>query len=136
MFSLSKQEILRISQSVTSSDPVINNLSQFVIGCGQLKYETLKHAQNVSVFTENGVAMLSSVLKSQQAVEVNIQIMRTFTRLRNILTSHREVERKLKEIEAKYDIHDEEIETIFQIIRKLATPPKPMKKKKFGFQVD
>ncbi len=85
-------------------------------------------------FTENGVAMLSSVLRSDYAVQVNIQIMRAFTNLRRILTGHIEVSRKLKELEQRLDKHDEKIVSIFDAIKKMIEPPE-QPKKKFGFQV-
>lgn len=87
------------------------------------------------VFTEQGVAMLSTVLNSDRAIEVNIIIMRTFVRIRRMLSSHTALSNKLKELEQKYEKHDEEIQAIFTAIRKLmATPysfPKP--KRQIGF---
>ena len=80
-------------------------------------------------FTENGVAMLSSVLNSEQAVMVNIQIMRTFTRLREILATHGELKLKIEEMEKKYD---GQFRVVFEAIRQLMAPPvKP--RKKIGF---
>ena len=75
----------------------IRNLSQIVISPG------LKHAPNVFAFTEQGVAMLSSVLNSDRAVQVNIAIMRTFVQMRELATSNRALARKLDELEMKYD---------------------------------
>jgi hypothetical protein len=71
-------------------------------------------------FTENGVAMLSSVLNSNRAVQVNIQIMRTFTRLREILSTHEELRRKIEQMEKKYD---SQFKIIFEAIRQLMAPP-------------
>jgi phage regulator Rha-like protein len=85
-------------------------------------------------FTEQGVAMLSSVLRSKRAVQVNIEIMRAFVRLRQILSSHKELARKLEELERKIGAHDEQIQAVFQAIRQLMTPPEP-KKRKIGFIV-
>jgi len=86
-------------------------------------------------FTEQGVAMLSSVLKSKRAVQVNIQIMRAFVKLREILSTHKELAQKLKELELKIDSHDQKIQTIFEVINQLLTPPeKP--KKKIGFIIE
>jgi hypothetical protein len=80
-------------------------------------------------FTEQGVAMLSSVLRSRRAVEVNIEIMRAFVRLRGVLAAHRELAVKLKNLERRIRDHDEEIQTIFEAIRQLMTPPeKPGKR--------
>jgi phage regulator Rha-like protein len=87
------------------------------------------------VFTEQGVAMLSSVLKSKRAVKVNIQIMRAFVMLREILSSHKELAHKLKELELKIETHDEQITAIFEAINQLISEPeKP--KRKIGFGVE
>lgn len=83
-------------------------------------------------FTENGVAMLSSVLHSERAIQVNIVIMRTFTRLRRILASHQELALKFKELEQRVGRHDTEIQAIFKVIKRmLAVPEKP--RRKIGF---
>jgi phage regulator Rha-like protein len=82
-------------------------------------------------FTENGVAMLSSVLNSQRAIQVNIQIMRTFTRLREILATHEELRRKIEQMEKKYD---GQFQVVFEAIRQLMTPPET-KKRKIGFDL-
>ena len=82
-------------------------------------------------FTEQGVAMLSSVLKSKRAVQVNIEIMRAFVRLRRMLSVHKDLERKLTDLEQKYD---EQFKIVFEVISQLMTPPaKP--RKKIGFVV-
>jgi len=82
-------------------------------------------------FTEQGVAMLSSVLRSTRAVQVNIEIMRTFVRLRKMLAAHADLARKLAALEKKYD---EQFRVVFDAIRQLmATSEKP--KKKIGFTV-
>ena len=83
-------------------------------------------------FTENGVAMLSSVLNSERAIHVNIQIMRTFTKLREMLATHKELAHKLAELERKIERHDDEIKAVFDAIRGLMMQPEP-KKKKIGF---
>ncbi|MDD5205074.1 MAG: ORF6N domain-containing protein [Desulfobacterales bacterium] len=85
-------------------------------------------------FTEQGVAMLSSILNSESAIEVNIAIMRAFVRLRKLASSYEVIERKLKEIENCLEDHDEKIEAVFEAIRQLMTPPeKPSKR--IGFEV-
>ncbi|MCL6097206.1 MAG: ORF6N domain-containing protein [Bacteroidetes bacterium] len=85
-------------------------------------------------FTEQGVAMLSSVLKSKRAVQVNILIMRAFVKLRAIISSHKELAEKLKELESRVEVHDENISAIFEAInRLLAIEDKP--KRKIGFEV-
>ncbi len=80
-------------------------------------------------FTEQGVAMLSSVLKSKRAVRVNIEIMRAFVRLRKLLTSNEELARKLTLLEKKYDV---QFKVVFDAIRDLMTPPKPSRRR-IGF---
>lgn len=84
------------------------------------------------VFTEQGVAMLSSVLNSEQAVRVNIAIMRAFVSLREMLSTHKELAHKLEQLERKTEKYDEEIKLIFDAIRQLMTPPN-IKRKRIGF---
>ena len=85
-------------------------------------------------FTEQGVAMLSSVLNSECAIEVNIAIMRVFVRIREVVSTHKKLEVKLKELERRIESHDESIQTIFEAIRQLMTPQeKP--RKKIGFDI-
>jgi hypothetical protein len=74
-------------------------------------------------FTEQGVAMLSSVLKSEKAIQVNIIIIKAFVRLRQLLSGHRELARKGKELENKYGKHEVEITTVFKVLRRLMEPP-------------
>jgi hypothetical protein len=81
-------------------------------------------------FTEQGVAMLSSVLRSDRAIHVNIEIMRAFVRLRQILASHKDLARKLAALEKKYDA---QFKVVFDAIRELMTPPAPKKKRSIGF---
>lgn len=83
-------------------------------------------------FTEQGVAMLSSVLKSRRAVQVNIGIMRTFVRLRQIISANKELADRLDKLERKFEIHDIEIKNVFDAIRELMTPPEPLRKR-IGF---
>ena len=110
MFSLTRKEILRMSQIVTS----------------------LKFSKNINAFTEQGVAMLSSVIRSKRAIQVNIAIMRAFVKLRKILSAHKELAYKLSELERRIEKHDKEIRGIFEAIRQLmALPEKP--KRKIGF---
>lgn len=85
----------------------------------------------VYVFTEQGVAMLSSVLNSERAIQVNIQIMRTFTKLREMLTIHRELREKIEKLEKKYD---KQFRIIFDVMKKLlAVEEKP--KRQIGFKL-
>jgi hypothetical protein len=82
-------------------------------------------------FTEQGVAMLSSVLNSPRAIAVNIEIMRAFIRLRRMLASHADLARKLEALEKKYDA---QFKVVFDAIRKLMAPPEP-KRRRIGFHV-
>jgi len=84
------------------------------------------------VFSEQGVAMLSSVLKSKRAIEVNIAIMRAFVQLRKMIDSHAELSRKLADLEQRLEGHDEHIQTIFNAIRQLMTTTESPRKK-IGF---
>ncbi len=111
MFQLSEEEFdfLR-SQSVTSSQ------------WGGRRYPPY-------AFTEQRVAMLSGVLRSKRAVLVNIEIMRAFVHLRQILSSHAELARKLNELEKRYDA---QFKVVFEKIKELMTPPEP-KRERIGF---
>lgn len=100
---------------------VANSRSQSVI---------LKQGKNIKylpmVFTEQGVAMLSTVLNSERAIQVNIAIMRAFVKLRQVLLTHKELAEKLEELERKYQHHETDIQKIFEAIKKmLEPPPKP-----------
>jgi hypothetical protein len=75
-------------------------------------------------FTEQGVAMLSSVLRSPRAVQVNVAIMRAFVSLRRMLADHSELAARVDELEQEYTSHDERIAVVFEAIRQLLTPPK------------
>lgn len=120
MFSLSRQEILRISQ--------------FVISFSGQKNDKLKFAKNVNVFTEQGIAMLSGILNSHRAIQVNIAIMRAFVNLRQIMANNKNLARMFKELEGRVDKNDSDIRAIFGAIRKMLTiEEKP--KRKIGFQV-
>ncbi len=111
MFQLTKQEFNNLrSQFVTSS-------------WGGRRYPPY-------AFTEQGVAMLSSVLNSERAARVNIEIMRTFVRLRQMLATNADLARKLAILEKKYDA---QFRVVFDAIRELMTPPEPKKKRPIGF---
>jgi len=110
MFALTRPEILRISQIVIS----------------------LKYSKSVYAFTEQGVAMLSGILNSTRAVQMNIAIMRAFVKLREILSTHKELVLQLRKLEMKVENHDGEIRAIFEAIRQLMiVPEKP--KRPIGF---
>ena len=120
MFRLTREEIMRISQ--------------FVISSAHPGVKTLKFSKNVMAFTEHGVAMLSSVLNSPRAVQVNIQIMRTFAKLREIISLNKDLARRLDEFEKKYDA---QFKIVFDAIRQLMAPSEPEPpKKRIGFLVE
>ncbi len=113
MFQLNNQEVIGLR-------------SQFVIsksGRGGRRYMPY-------VFTEQGVAMLSSVLNSERAIQVNIAIMRAFVKLREMLATHKDLAKKLDEMEKKYDA---QFKIVFDAIRQLMTSPET-KKRKIGFR--
>ncbi|MBI2118858.1 MAG: ORF6N domain-containing protein [Elusimicrobia bacterium] len=115
MFQLTKKEAeILVSQNVIPSKRSLG---------GYLPY----------AFTQNGVAMLSSVLNSKKAIHVNIQIMRAFTRLRELISTHKELSHKLAELERRIENHDEHIHSLFEAIRQLMSPPEP-KRRRIGFR--
>jgi hypothetical protein len=88
-------------------------------------------------FTEQGVAMLSSVLDSERAIDVNIAIMRALVRLREILSSHKDLARKLDDVERKLGVHNQKFQVVFEAIRQLMAPPsRAEKKRRIGFAQD
>ena len=117
MFQLNKKETeLLVSQNVTPKRSL----------GGHLPY----------VFTEQGIAMLSSVLTSNRAIEVNVQIIRTFTKLREVMLTHKDLQKKIEDIirrqEGKFQDYDKKIRAIFDVINKFLLP-EPSNKKKYGF---
>ncbi|MBI3318368.1 MAG: ORF6N domain-containing protein [Candidatus Omnitrophica bacterium] len=86
------------------------------------------------VFTQEGIAMLSSVLRSERAIQVNITIMRAFVKLRQMLATHKELVQKLAELERRLEGHDQKIHSIFDAIRQLMIPPEPPRHR-IGFHV-
>jgi len=110
MFSLRREEI--------------KNLSQFVIS------SKIKHAPNVNVFTEHGIAMLSSVLKNKKAIQINIAIMRVFVIVSRIINSSKDLAEKINELEKKYDSHDKKIKDIFSALHFLIKGGKKEEKNK------
>ena len=87
-----------------------------------------------NAFTEHGAIMLASLLNSHRAIEVSVHVVRTFVRLREMLSTHKEVSRKLSELEKKVEGHDEHIRALFQAIRQLMAPP-DKKQRRIGFIV-
>jgi hypothetical protein len=109
-------EVLR-SQSVTSN-----------AGRGGRRYPPY-------AFTEQGVAMLSSVLRSPRAVQVNLEIMRAFVRLRRVLAVNAELAQRLDEVERRLGTHDEQFVQVIRAIRQLMEPPAAPPRRKIGFHV-
>jgi hypothetical protein len=115
MFRLSTEETKSLTSQIAISNP------------GRGGRRTLPY-----VFTEQGVAMLSSVLNSERAIAVNIAIMRTFVRLRQILATHKELAERLKAMEKKYD---KQFKVVFDILRQLMEPPQGPPKSPIGFML-
>ena len=94
---------------------------------------TLKRGEHIKylpyAFTEQGVAMLSSVLNSKQAIHVNIQIIRIFTRMREMLLTHKDILLKLEQMEKQVNIHSKEIQQIFAVLKQLIQKPIEPRKK-------
>jgi len=110
----------------TEKDELVTNCDRFKI---------LRHSSVLPrAFTEQGVAMLSSVLSSDRAVEVNIAIMRAFVHLRRMVSSNAELAGRLTELEEHMEDHDEQIAAIFEAIRQLMAPPYEPRKK-IGFEL-
>lgn len=107
------------------------NRSQFVTG--SQKHRDPRYPPYA--FTEQGVAMLSSVLRSERAVQVNIEIMRTFVRLRQVLAVNAELAQRLDEMERRVGKHDEQFIQVVRAIRQLMEPPKTAKRRRIGFHV-
>ena len=105
--------------------------NELVANCDRFK--SLKHATSEPyAFTQDGVSMLSSVLNSERAVNVNINIIRAFNRMRNMISTHLELQKQIDKIESKLLNVDEEIQTIFNVIKELISVPK-RPKKEIGF---
>jgi phage regulator Rha-like protein len=99
------------------------------------RFKTMKHSSAMPyAFTEHGVAMLASVLKSERAVKISINIIKAFVKLREILSTHKELANKFNELERKIEKHDGEIRMIFDAIRALMAPQETKKKEQIGFR--
>jgi hypothetical protein len=136
MFQLTAEETSNLrSQFVTSRSQPVGNQS---IAMNRSQFVTLKRGQNIKyrpyAFTEEGVAMLSSVLNSARAINVNIAIMRAFVRLREALETNRELARKFAELEKRVGKHDAKIDAILDAIRQLMAPPEEPRRE-IGFHV-
>jgi phage regulator Rha-like protein len=100
------------------------------------RFDTLKHSSVLPyAFTEHGVAMLASVLKSERAIRMSILIVKAFVRLREFLATQRELAKKIQLLESRIDTHDREIQSIIEAIHQLIQPPeKP--KREIGFRIE
>ena len=99
------------------------------------RFNSLKHSSvNPYAFTEHGVAMLSSVLNSEKAVQVNIAIIRTFIKLRQLIDTNREVAQKISQLERKYDHHDFQIQKLFDKVRSIPLLQEEKRPRVKGFQ--
>jgi ORF6N domain-containing protein len=114
MFQLTREEVRSLRSQIATSKQ----------GRGGRRYAPL-------VFTEQGIAMLSTVLNSERAIQVNIEIMRAFVRLRELVATHKDLARKLEALEKRYDA---QFRVVFDAIRELMKPPES-KKRKIGFLV-
>ncbi len=119
-FQLTEQEVRALRSQIVTLDKA-----------GDPSQGRGKHAKYVPyAFTEQGVAMLSSVLKSRQAVQVNVEIMRAFVRLRDLIGHNRDLSKRLDDLESKYD---RQFKVVFDAIRELMAPPAPTPKRRIGF---
>ena len=113
-----------------SKEEMTNWISQFAIS-NSIKMGLRKRPY---AFTENGVAMLSSVLNSERAIEVNIRIMRVFTKIREIMIRHQDLQKRIDQMEQKYD---KQIMTIFEVLKQLLIKPTEIQlKHQIGFKID
>ncbi len=106
-------------------------INEVVANCDHLQELKFSHSKAYA-FTEQGIAMLSSVLNSERAIAINIHIMRVFTKLRELMAQHKDLEQRIDALEQKYD---RKFKSIFEAIRQLIEPPLPPPKPKlpFGF---
>ncbi len=97
------------------------------------RFRTLKHSSSLPyAFTEHGVSMLASVLNSERAIKISISIIKTFVKLRELISTHKALASKLDDLERRMEKHDEHIKVVFDAIRQLMASPEP-KEKKIGF---
>ena len=143
MYQLTRQEVVNLKSQIVISNPqlftnqgVVDLRSQFVTLNGEhvnnKEYSGLNLSNGISsrggsrhlpyVFTEQGAAMLSSVLNSERAIQVNIVIMRAFVKLKELLLTHKDLAEKIATLEKKYDTHDEKIQLIFEAIKQMLEP--------------
>jgi hypothetical protein len=138
MFQLTAEESARLRSQIVTSKMILTGDLRHQSGASSLRSQIVTSNAGQGrggrrylpyAFTEQGVAMLSTVLRSKRAVMVNIEIMRAFVRLRRMFGAHADLARKLAALERKYD---SQFKTVFDAIRELMTPP-PAKKRPIGF---
>ena len=105
--------------------------AEVVANCDHLARLRFSHGLP-NAFTEHGAIMVASVLNTQRAIEVSVFVVRVFIKLREMLTAHKELAQKLRELERKLEGHDEAIQSLFDAIRQLMTVPEP-KRRPIGF---
>jgi len=109
--------------------------AELVTICHRL--ESLKHSSALPyAFTEHGVAMLASVLRSERAVKISIHIIDVFIKLREYISAQKEILLKLRSLEQRVGVHDQEIQAILNAIRQLMAPPPEKKKEPIGFRLN
>lgn len=136
MFQLTKEEFENLKFQIETSS------SRYQIGTSGLRSQivTLKNGRGQHIkylpyaFTEQGVAMLSSVLNSKRAIQVNIQIIRTFTQFRELLMTNKALSKKIENLEKKFEKHDDKIKQVFDVLKQLFME-KAKPKKQIGFRV-
>jgi hypothetical protein len=128
MFQLSREEARILTAMVLHEQSGLSLRSQFVT------LEKGKHIKHLPyAFTEQGVAMLSSVLRSDRAIQVNVEVMRAFVRLRQMLVSHADLAKKFAALEKRYDT---QFKVVFDAIRELMQPPDSRNSRRIGFVSD
>ena len=133
MFRLQPEDMSALRSQTVSLNTQVLDSNEFLISAGLIKTRGGSAKYLPYAFTEQGVAMLSSVLKSERAIAVNVEIMRTFVKLRGMLSEHVDMKRKLKALEKKYD---DNFKVVFDAIHQLMTQPEPTKKRRIGFIQD
>ena len=139
MFQLTDLELLNLkSQFATSSsmDSELENSEFLSVKSFHQKKEWGGRRKLPFAFTEHGVLMLSSVLTSKIAVQVNIRIMRVYVRLREVLSAHHELSAKIDALESKVEKNNADVTLIFQALRQLMEPPEVKERKRIGFKQD
>ncbi len=135
MLQLAREEMLMFevgTSGLRSQIATLNNQPSGSRVIGSMRGKHIKYLPYA--FTEQGVAMLSSVLNSERAIQVNIAIMRAFVKLRQILSTHKELVHKLNKLERKTEKHDVEIQSIFEAIRQLMALPPEKPRRMIGFK--